>query len=444
MPPVTAEFADNAGADLLTGSNGSEACKFAIDGEACGFEVLVPVTIAERLSHTDDNCRLYDNLAVGIVDLEGVKATFSDEAVAVGNSEALAIAEIGEVLAPVSVDRAELEALAGLDVADCPELARLAVERVHCNSVTTSGKVPSLDACADHVHLVRKSGFLGEGDGGLVRRTDFTSCELEGEGDIVKTALFDLDVLSTCSKGIFCLAFVDIAEVGVCAHFACIVEGDLPCTAVSELEFTSLRHLSILDGVGDAVVAGAGSGHLSEAPSVHGTADTPLDRSHDDLGVGEVTCSIEVENDVIEAGLGNLHCGSGVTGLEGALEDSHLRVLTIDGAALFGSEGSKSCAVAGLLASLVKLKIEVLATLQDDVLLVHAGALGLVCSLVGTCSHHVSGLEFGYTGSIAGHIETVLDSLVKISLVVFFSARCEADSHECSCTQKKKLFHKTF
>ena len=147
---------------------------------------------------------------------------------------------------------------------------------------------------------------------------------------------------------------------------------------------------------------------------------------------------------MIESGSGNLHCRSGVTGLEFAFHNGHLGILAIDGAALFGSELGESCAVAGLLAGLIKFEVELLATLKHEVLLVHTSALGLVCSLVDTCSHHVSGLELGNSGSLAGYVETVLDSLVKVGILVVLSARSEADSGECKCTQKEKLFHKTF
>ena len=318
------------------------------------------------------------------------------------------------------------------------------MERVHCNGVATGCEIPSLDAFTDHVHLLGESGFLGEDNLGSVGSADFAGSELEGEGDVVQTALFNLDVLSACCEGILCLAFVDIAEVGVCAHLACIVEGDLPSAAVSELELTVLGHVGVLDGIGDSFVGECGSFHLGEAPAVHRTTYAPLYGSDDNLSLGKVVSLVEVEHDVIETGVGNLHCGSGVAGLESTLEDSHLGIFAVDGAALFGSELGKSCAVAGLFAGLIELEVELFAALKHDVLLVHSVALGLVGSLVSACGHHIGGFELGNSGSFSCHIETILNSLVEVLFFVVAIAGCKANGHKCSCTQKKKLFHKTF
>ena len=75
---------------------------------------------------------------------------------------------------------------------------------MHCNGVVLLGiavtiliaEVPSLDAFADHVHFLRKVGFLGANCGVAEVLVERALCELESEGDVVETSLFNLQVCS--------------------------------------------------------------------------------------------------------------------------------------------------------------------------------------------------------------------------------------------------------
>ena len=388
LPPVDPAV---AGGNALDGSGrsdlGSETYSGAVvlDGSFQDLSVSdeldsvgsveVPCVCTPCVADTIDLCGHDFDLAVVAVHEYGVEAVGCDLAV---------VAVVAEVSVPC-LDCAELELVSCGEVAGAPEEAGCGRNAGELDDAVGS-PIPVAECVADHVHGLGSGRLLGALCGVGEALVELALGKLEGEGDVVSAALLNLDVVVVCKSE----AVAGFAEGGLSLYLAGVVEGDLPVVAGGELELTVLGKLLILEGEGDAFVLELGLGvGGGESPAVHTAAYAEVAGIQEDddavlVFLAEVIGLVDIEDDVIQAGLADLHCGSVVADDQAALED----LGRVVGISLFlgSGEGLEGCAVAGLVLAVVVEQVEFLACLEDDVLLVHTGTLGLV-DLVETGCH---------------------------------------------------------
>ena len=374
----------------------------------------------------------FQNL-VNEVDVHSVETFGRYEAVAVGHGVTFVGTQAGEVTVPLT-QGAELEAVGG-EVTGAPEGAFLTPYGNEFGNAV-AGPIPVTEIGTNHVHGGRSLGLaflldlVGEAVG------DVAGSQLEGEGDLVSTcALGNGDVVSA--------GLAVLTQVGVGLHGAFLIQGDLPCAVVGELELTAVGQLLAAEGEGDAFVLGLGSLQGGEAPAVHATADTHGNRAEENLGVGQILVGVQVQNNVIQTGLGNLHLRSSVTHDKLTLEHLVGGVAVIDAGELGGLELGQRGAVGFLLATVHISKGEVLTAFQNDVLLVHAVAKGLVIGLVDTLGHGEDLRHIGLASGLADYIEAVFGDVVHIRLVFFvilFAGYC-TKCQNGDADERKNFFH---
>ena len=164
--------------------------------------------------------------------------------------------------------------------------------------------------------MLRSRRFLGANSGVAEVLVEGALCELEGEGDVVETALLNLDVATVQGHA--------LCKGDLCLNLTGIVKSDFPVVTGCEFEFTVLGKCLILEGEGSTGV-GEGLGLRiggGEAPAVHTAANTEVAGiQEDDLCILEVLVLVDIKDDVIQTGLLNLHCNGSLTNDEFALQN---------------------------------------------------------------------------------------------------------------------------
>ena len=249
----------------------------------------------------------------------------------------------------------------------------MAVYRDHIHYAFTS-PFPVTEIVTDHIESGRSGAFLCKGVIVRERLGDRATCAFVGKGDVIKTSLLNLEV--ACVHVSEVIAFVE-SERNLSLNLVVEVEVDLPSPARSELELSALCEILVLPSVCDGAIVSLLNFTFCESPAIHAATNTEVSLLDNDLcAVRKVTCSVVVEDYVIETLFLNLHLRSVLTDDELALLDDHIRVvcevlavrivLVVTEVVL-----CELSSVESLLATLVLDKSERLVSLEPYVFLVH-------------------------------------------------------------------------
>ena len=222
-----------------------------------------------------------------------------------------------------------------------------------------------------------------------------TTCQIEGQGNIILTSVSNSNVLTT-------LEAIQ-TEVSVSFYLLSVVQVDLPSVTVFEFELTSSSQFLIFPAPCEGLSASSNLDRaLGPTPAVHTTGNTPLNLSDNDLRTTnslESFVLIEIKDDVVESGFSNFHLNV-LRQFTFVTKQRHE----------IGQKGviAQLCAVVNGQLTLFLNEMEFLTSLENDVFLVHSVTLSIFLSLIVTRTHLTFSNEISQTGSLTYYVETVL------------------------------------